>query len=73
MKSPSTNENSFMYSTTIKGNLSLKKTPVYLGVFKPPQCCLKQQTAFLNKARVNSCCSKYRKTDLYTWLAGKEV
>jgi len=62
-----------MYSTTIKDNLRFKDTSVYLGVFKPAQSLLEQQTAFLNKIRVYSYCCKYRKTDLYTWLADKEV
>jgi len=64
MKPLLTNEVSYMNSTTPKNNLR---------VSKPTLWRLEQQAGFPNKIRISSRCCVYRKADLDTWLAGKEV
>ena len=54
-------------------NLRLKDAAAYIGVSKPTLWRLEQQTGFPNKIRISSRCCVFRKADLDTWLAGKEV
>lgn len=55
-------------------NLRLKDAAAYIGVSKPTLWRLAEQDpTFPNKIRISSRCCIYRKADLDTWLAGKEV
>jgi prophage regulatory protein len=74
MQSLLTNEVSYMNSTTPKDNLRLKDAAAYIGVSKPTLWRLAEQDkSFPKKIRISNRCCVYRKADLDTWLAGKEV
>ena len=62
-----------MSTNQIADNLRLKDAAAYIGVSKPTLWRLEQQAGFPNKIRISSRCCVYRKADLDTWLAGKEV
>ena len=62
-----------MNHSILKENLRLKDAAAYIGVSKPTLWRLEQQAGFPNKIRISSRCCVYRKADLDTWLAGKEV
>lgn len=73
MKLLLTNEVSFMSTNQIADNLRLKEAAAYIGVSKPTLWRLEQQAGFPNKIRISSRCCVFRKADLDSWLAGKEV
>ena len=62
-----------MSTNQIADNLRLKDAAAYIGVSKPTLWRLEQQAGFPNKIRISNRCCVYRKADLDTWLAGKEV
>tara|TARA_R110002051_G_C8558379_1_gene473792 strand:- start:72 stop:260 length:189 start_codon:yes stop_codon:yes gene_type:complete len=62
-----------MSTNQIADNLRLKDAAAYIGVSKPTLWRLEQQAGFPNKIRISSRCCVFRKADLDTWLAGKEV
>lgn len=62
-----------MNHSILKENLRLKDAAAYIGVSKPTLWRLEQQAGFPNKIRISNRCCVYRKADLDTWLAGKEV
>jgi len=61
-----------MKSTT-KEILRTKYAAAYIGVSTTTLWRLEQQAGFPNKIRISNRCCVYRKADLDTWLAGKEV
>ncbi|ODS13951.1 helix-turn-helix transcriptional regulator [Pseudoalteromonas tetraodonis] len=62
-----------MSTNQIADNLRLKEAAAYIGVSKPTLWRLEQQAGFPNKIRISSRCCVFRKADLDSWLAGKEV
>lgn len=63
-----------MKSTNPNDNLRLKDAAAYIGVSKPTLWRLAEQDPnFPKKIRISSRCCIYRRSDLQSWLASKEV
>ncbi|KKL89483.1 hypothetical protein LCGC14_1914230 [marine sediment metagenome] len=63
-----------MKSTNSNDNLRLKDAAAYIGVSKPTLWRLAEQDPnFPKKIRISSRCCIYRRSDLQSWLASKEV
>ena len=74
MKSLLTNEVSFMSTNQIADNLRLKDAAAYIGVSRPTLWRLAEQDpTFPKKIRISSRCCIYRRADLQSWLASKEI
>jgi prophage regulatory protein len=63
-----------MKSKNPNDNLRLKDAAAYIGVSKPTLWRLAEQDPnFPKKIRISSRCCIYRRSDLQSWLASKEV
>ncbi|WP_199525292.1 AlpA family transcriptional regulator [Pseudoalteromonas sp. bablab_jr011] len=63
-----------MNFTNTNDNLRLKDAAAYIGVSKPTLWRLAEQDpTFPKKIRISSRCCIYRRSDLQSWLASKEI